>query len=66
MGCDCAAMSCYECTKIRKIVWRAALEWIKDMVIHQSDGPSNPKDLIQCIEEELADESTNSNTENKN
>ena len=33
--------------------WRAALEWVKHIVVHESDGPSNPKGLIQCIEEEL-------------
>ena len=35
--------------------WRAALEWLRNMVIHESDGPSNPKDLMDCINKELGD-----------
>ena len=33
--------------------WRAALKCIENMIIYQSDGPSNPKDLMQRIYEEL-------------
>ena len=33
--------------------WQAALEWIEHIVVHENNGPSNPKSLIQCIEEEL-------------
>jgi len=35
--------------------WKAALEWVEDIVVHRSDGPCNPKDLILCIEKELAE-----------
>lgn len=42
--------------------WKAALGWVKDIVVHQNDGPSNPKDLILCIEQELANESTDNDT----
>ena len=37
----------------KRKAWRAALEWIKYIVVHENDGPSNPKSLIQCIDEEL-------------
>lgn len=41
-----------------KAAYREALEWIEHIVVYESDGPSNPKSLIQCIEEELEDETT--------
>lgn len=37
-----------------KDAWRAALEWVIDLPL-QKDGPSRPKDLIECIHEELGD-----------
>lgn len=36
-----------------EIGFRAALEWIKHIVVHESDGPSNSKNLIQCIDKKL-------------
>ena len=36
--------------------FRAALGWMRELPL-QKDGPSRPKDLIKCIEEELGIES---------
>ena len=36
--------------------WKAALGWVRELPLHK-DGPSRPKDLIECIEEELGIES---------
>ena len=33
--------------------FRSALRWIEHIVVHESNGPSNPKSLIRCIDEEL-------------
>ena len=36
--------------------WRAALECVRDTIIYESDGPSNPKDLMEWLNEELGNE----------
>lgn len=45
--------NCPECLDRMEEAWAAALEKIKQIVMFESDGPSNPVDLIQWIDEEL-------------
>ena len=39
-----------------KKYWKAALEKIRHIIMFESDGPSNPKDLMQWIDKELNNE----------
>ena len=46
----------YDAKVTAKIVWKAALECVRHIIIHESDGPSNPKDLMEWLNEELGNE----------
>ena len=48
--------SCGECENLRESAWKAALEKVRHIVMFESDGPSNPKDLMQWIDKELNNE----------
>ena len=41
---------------IAEDAWKAALECIRDTIIYESDGPSNPVDLMEWLFKELGDE----------
>ena len=41
---------------VAETAWEAALECVRDTIIHESDGPSNPKDLMEWLNKELGDE----------
>ncbi len=37
-------------------IWRAALKEVLKVIIEESNGPSNPKDLMAWLHEELEEE----------
>jgi hypothetical protein len=47
--------NCPECLGRMEEAWAAAIEKIRQIIMFECAGPSNPKELMQWMDEELED-----------
>lgn len=47
---------CRECKNVYATGWKAALTLVRDILVYESSGPSNPVDLMEWLFKELGDE----------